>query len=79
VATGMRDLIQWIFADLELRAQGVRLEPVLQFLSEFLDQHLELLELVSRDLRRGLKRPDTGREGLAALQVIRSFVLQRGF
>jgi transposase, IS5 family len=68
---------QVTFADLELRAQGVRLEPLLQFLSEFLDQHLELLELVSRDLRRGLKRPDTGREGLAALQVLRSFVLQR--
>jgi len=68
---------QVTFADLELRAQGVRLEPLLQFLSEFLDQQLELLELVSRDLRRGLKRPDTGREGLAALQVLRSFVLQR--
>jgi len=65
------------FADLEMRAQGVRLEPVLQCLSEFLDQHLELLELVSRDLRRGLKQPDTGREGLAAPQVLRSFVLQR--
>jgi transposase, IS5 family len=68
---------QVTFADLELRAQGVRLEPLLQFLSEFLDQHLELLELVGRDLRRGLKRPDTGREGLAALQVLRSLVLQR--
>jgi len=68
---------QVTFADLELRAQGVRLEPLLQFLSEFLDQHLELLELVSRDLRRGLKQPDSGREGLAALQVLRSFVLQR--
>lgn len=68
---------QVTFADLELRAQGVRLEPLLQLLSEFLDQHGELLELVSRDLRRGLKRPNTGREGLAALQVLRSFVLQR--
>jgi IS5 family transposase len=60
-----------------LRAQGLRLEPLLQLLSEFLDQHAGLLELVSRDLRRGLKCPDTGREGLAALQVLRSFVLQR--
>jgi IS5 family transposase len=68
---------QVTFADLELRAQGVRLEPLLQFLSDFLDQHLELLELVSCDLRRGLKQPDSGREGLAALQVLRSFVLQR--
>jgi IS5 family transposase len=68
---------QATFADLELRAQGVRLEPLLQLLSEFLDQHAQLLELVSRDLRRGLKCPDTGREGLAALQVLRSFVLQR--
>ena len=68
---------QVTFADLELRAAGVGLEPLLQMLSEFLDQHAELVELVSRDLRRGLKRPDTGREGLAALQVLRSFVLQR--
>jgi IS5 family transposase len=68
---------QVTFADLELRAQGLRLESVLQLLGEFLDQHPELLELVGRDLRRGLKQPDTGREGLAALQVLRSFVLQR--
>jgi len=68
---------QATFADLELRAQGVRLEPLLQLLSEFFDQHAGLLELVSRDLRCGLKCPDTGREGLAAPQVLRSFVLQR--
>lgn len=68
---------QVTFAELELRAQGVGLEPLLQFLSEFLDQHTGLLDLVSCDLRRGLKCPDTGREGLAALPVLRSFVLQR--
>jgi IS5 family transposase len=68
---------QVTFADLELRAQGVGLEPLLQLLSEFLDQHAELVEMVSRDLRHGLKCPDSGREGLAALQVLRSFVLQR--
>jgi IS5 family transposase len=68
---------QVTFAELELRAQGARLEPLLQLLSQFLDQHDELLALVSCDLRRGLKRPDTGREGLTALQVLRAFVLQR--
>ncbi len=68
---------QVTFADLELRAQGVGLEPLLQLLSDFLDRHEELVELVSGDLRRGLKRPDTGRAGIDALQVLRSFILQR--
>jgi IS5 family transposase len=65
------------FADLQLQAQGVRLEPLWQYLSDFLEQHGELLQWVGRDLRRGLKRPETGRAGLAAVQVLRSFVLQR--
>jgi transposase, IS5 family len=68
---------QVTFADLELAAQGVKLEPLLQYLSAFLDQDGQLLEWVERDLRRGLKRPDTGREGLPAAQVLRAFVLQR--
>jgi transposase, IS5 family len=65
------------FAEAEWQAQGVRLEPILQCLSDFLDRHSELLELVASDLRRGLKQPESGREGLRAVQVLRSFILQR--
>lgn len=65
------------FADLELEAQGVALEPVLQWLGRFLDQHAELLDAVHRDLVRGLKSPKTGRVGLSAEQVLRSVLLQR--
>ena len=65
------------FADLELEAQGVALDPVLQCVSRFLDQHAELLDAVHRDLVRGLKNAKTGRVGLSAEQVLRSFVLQR--
>jgi IS5 family transposase len=36
-----------------------------------------LLELVASDLRRGLKQPAAGREGLSAVQVLRCFILQR--
>jgi IS5 family transposase len=65
------------FADLEFLNQGVRLEPMLQAISDFIDQHGHLVDKVRRDLRRGLKNPNTGRDGLTAQQVLRSFVLQR--
>jgi transposase, IS5 family len=65
------------FAELEWQAQGIRLESSLQGLSDLLDRHDELLELVASDLRRGLKQPAAGREGLSAVQVLRSFILQR--
>ena len=65
------------FADLELEAQGVSLEPVLQCLGAFLDKHAKLLDAVHRDLVRGLKNAKTGRVGLSAEQVLRSVVLQR--
>jgi len=65
------------FADLEFLKQGVRLEPLLQAISEFLDQHGHLVDKVRRDLQRGLKNPNKGRDGLSAQQVLRSFVLQR--
>jgi IS5 family transposase len=42
------------FADVELMRQGVRLEPLLAAISSFLDQQHELIELVRRDLVRGL-------------------------
>jgi transposase, IS5 family len=68
---------QTSFADLEFLDQGVRLEPILQAISEFIDEHGHLIDKVRRDLNRGLKNPKTGRSGLTAPQVLRSFVLQR--
>jgi len=65
------------FADLEFLDQGVRLEPMLQAISDFIDLHGHLIDKVRRDLDRGLKNPKTGRSGLTAQQVLRSFVLQR--
>lgn len=65
------------FADLEFRDQGVRLEPMLQAISDFIDQHGHLVDKVRRDLEYGLKNPGTGRNGLSAQQVLRSLVLQR--
>jgi transposase, IS5 family len=65
------------FADLELQHQGVTLDATLQALADFLDVHAELVTLVHADLVRGLKRPRTGREGLSAAPVLRTFVLQR--
>src|SRR3954470_15621392 len=65
------------FADLELLRQGVRLEPLLQAICDFLDRQPALIERVRRDLMRGLKQPDKGRRGLTAPQVLRALVLMR--
>jgi IS5 family transposase len=67
------------FADWELQHgdQGVRLEPLLQAISDFLDQHREMIECVRRDLQLGLKNPGTGRNGLTPTQILRSLVLMR--
>ncbi|MFQ5574859.1 MAG: ISNCY family transposase [Terriglobia bacterium] len=65
------------FADLELERQGVVLDAVLLSISDLLDEHGELVEMVHQDLLRGLKRPETGREGMSAEKVLRAFVLQR--
>jgi IS5 family transposase len=65
------------FADFELQSQGVALEATLQALADFLDEHAELVTLVHHDLVRGLTRPQAGRDGLSAAQVLRAFVLQR--
>ena len=45
--------LQMSFADLELMRQGVRLEPLLQAIGDFLDQQPALVERVRRDLVRG--------------------------
>src|SRR5712672_4386934 len=57
--------------------QGVRLEPLLDAISKFLDSQHEMIERVRRDLVRGLKKPRKGRRGLTAPQVLRSLVLMR--
>jgi len=64
------------FADWELLQQGISLEPLLQSISDFLDENEEMIEAVRRDLERGLKNPATGRNGLTPSQVLRSFVLK---
>jgi len=64
------------FADWELLRQGIELEPVLQSISDFLNDHEEMIEAVRRDLERSLKNPATGRNGLTPSQVLRSFVLK---
>jgi IS5 family transposase len=64
------------FADWELVRQGISLEPFLQTISDFLEDHEEMIEAVRRDLERGLKNPETGRNGLTPSQVLRSFVLK---
>src|SRR5213592_835063 len=43
------------FADLELRRLGVHLDPALQRIDVFFDQHSDLVERVRLDLERGLK------------------------
>lgn len=65
------------FADLEFLNQSVQLDPLLQAISEFIDRHAELIEIVRQDLERGLKNPATGRSGLSAQQVLRALTLQR--
>ena len=53
------------FAEWELLQQGILLEPLLQTISDFLDDHEEMIKAVRRDLERGLKNPATGCNGLA--------------
>jgi transposase, IS5 family len=65
------------FADFELVRQGLCLEPVLQTISDFLDDQKDMIERVRRDLTRGLKKAETGRNGLTPQQVLRSLVLMR--
>jgi IS5 family transposase len=65
------------FADIELMRQGVRLEPLLEAISKFLDGQHGMIERVRLDLVRGLKKPRKGRRGLTARQVLRSLVLMR--
>ena len=55
---------QLSFADLELHRLGVYLDPVLQRIDAFFNQHSALFERVRLDLERGLKNPGTGRNSI---------------
>ena len=73
-----RPLIQQVsFADAEMRMQGIVLDPIMQRISKFLDRQGDLLNKVHADLMRGLKRPKAGRDGIDAVQVLRSLILAR--
>ena len=65
------------FADWELMQPGISLDPLLAAISDWLEEHQELIEQVRVDLQRGLKRPEMGRNGLTPPQVLRSLVLMR--
>lgn len=71
---------QFSFADWELMQQeklGVRLEPLLKAIAEFLHDQADLIECIRRDLVRNLKKPGKGRNGLTPTQTLRSLVLMR--
>jgi IS5 family transposase len=68
---------QLSFADLQLQNLGVHLDPTLQRIADFLKQHADLVELVRKDLERGLKKPDAGRHGITPEQTLRSLILMR--
>jgi hypothetical protein len=68
---------QLSFADLELNRLGVHLDPILQGIDAFLQQHSALIEQVRLDLERGLKNPGTGRNGITPSQTLRSLTLMR--
>ena len=46
-------------------------------ISDELDAMPELLDLVDADLKRGLKKPNTGKKGMSAEQVLRALVLKQ--
>lgn len=62
---------------MEMRMQGVALEATLQQISDLLDRQADLVDKVHADLVRGLQRSHTGRDGITAAQVLRSFILAR--
>ncbi len=68
---------QFSFADLELRALGVQLDPTLRGIAEFLDANSALVEKVRLDLERGLQQPTTGRNGITPSQTLRALILMR--
>ena len=70
---------QLSFADLQLQRQCVHLDSILQGIANFLEKHTDLIELVRKDLERGLKKPNAGRNGISPEQTLRSLTLMRGY
>ena len=68
---------QLSFADLQLQSLGVHLDPTLQGVADFLEEHTTLIERVRKDLECGLKKPHAGRHGITPEQTLRSLVLMR--
>lgn len=68
---------QFSFADLEMIHQRVKLDPLLQTISDFLDDNATMIDAIQRDLRRSVKNPNKGRNGLTPQQVLRSLILKR--
>jgi IS5 family transposase len=64
------------FTEAEMKAH-IKLDPTLRSIGGFLDQNGDLLQKVAADLARNLKRPNTGRDGINPVQVLRSVVLAR--
>ena len=62
------------FADWELMRQGVRLEPMLQAISDFLDEHQEIVEQVRCDLVRTeeTRKRSSGIDAATGLALVRS-------
>jgi IS5 family transposase len=68
---------QITFAEAEMKMQHMVLDPILRRISTLLDRRTDLVDKVHADLTRGLKRPRTGRDGVTAAQVLRSFIVLR--
>jgi IS5 family transposase len=60
-----------------LQNQGVHLDPLLQGILAFLDDHAPLVEQVRQDLVHGLEHPNSGRNGTMPAQTLRSLILMR--
>jgi transposase, IS5 family len=67
---------QFSFADWEMLHQGLKLDPVLQTISDFLDDNATIVDAIHRDLSNGLKNAHTGRDGLTPQKVPRSLILK---
>lgn len=68
---------QITFAEAEMVAQAIALNPILQRISTWLDRQKDLVDKVHADLTRGLKHRRAGRSGITAAQVLRSFIVLR--
>jgi IS5 family transposase len=70
-------IAQLSFADLQLRSLGIHLDPIFQRITNFLEEHSAVVELVRKDLERGLKKPNAGRDGITPTQALLSLILMR--